>query len=170
MIEFGIITGVDYENASVDVTIEGLEDRVLKEIPIVFNISSEFKLIDIMRKKVTAVIYMKDDGRAVCGGYIHSKSNPSEIKENKIIMNLADGTHIEYDLEKSKLTASLKGEVDISTSSTIKLKAEKIIIDGELETTKSIKAGIDITAMGISLLKHIHGTSNGPTTAPTGGV
>lgn len=70
--------------------------------------------------------------------------------------DLADGEVVVYDSLGRKVYLSRSGirvegassPITATTSSTITLKASKVIIDAEVETTKSIKAGEDIQAAG----------------------
>ena len=49
-------------------------------------------------------------------GSIYSKINISPSTTEKLVIDLADGTKLEYDIENSKLTAQVNGKAEITST------------------------------------------------------
>lgn len=183
MIEFGVITKVNYETSTATVTIESLEDYKLENVPVMQKLTGKSKSFVMPDVGTTVVVGFSEDRRPILLGCYFTEINLSPSKSNKYIKSFSDGTTIEYDIENSKLTGNIKGDIEvkvsgnaeISSDSNITLKASKIKIDGELETTAGIKVGAgiettqDVKISGIGMLTHIHVTPNGPSGPPQSG-
>lgn len=180
MIEFGIITSVDYKNSTANVTIESMEDYSLENVTVMQELSGKSKSFIMPDVGTSVIVGFSEDRRAVILGCRFSEINQSPSDSNKFVKSFSDGTTIEYDIENSKLIANvigtasitLNGDAEITSSSNVTIKATKITLDGDVETTGEIKAGTDVTAMGVSLVKHTHtGNMGSPTSSPiVGGI
>lgn len=127
------------------------------------------------------------NGIIICAVY-DTANAPAGGNKDKYSVTFKDGTKIEYDRSAHKLTADVKGAVDIvatqdvniktntnatvEAAATAKIKAPTVTIDGALTVTGAITAQQTITATGniiaadfasgpITLLTHKH-----PTAAP----
>lgn len=191
MIEFGVITEVNYEESTASVTIESLEDYSLEDVPVMQELTGKSKSFVMPEVGTTVVVAFSNDGRPVIQGCIFSKLNLSPTKTNKYLKKFSDGTLIEYDFESATLTAEIKGKAIITvdgdteiTSENLTFKATKITLDGKIEVTGKITAQAEIEATGeisslvdvkantISLLTHQHTGNQGLPTSPPlpGGV
>lgn len=179
MIEFGVITSVNYEKSTASVTIESLEDYSLEDVPVMQQLTGESKSFVMPEVGTTVVIAFSNDGRPVIQGCIFSELNLSPAKTKKYLKKFSDGTLIEYDFESATLKAEIKGKAIITvegdteiTSENLTFKATKITLDGNVEATKGIEAVGEITSTtdvktnGISLLLHQHTGNQGAPTSP----
>lgn len=178
MIEFGVITAVDYTNSTANVTIESMDDYQLENVPVMQQLSGKSKSFTMPEVGTSVIVGFSEDKRAVILGCTYSEVNQSPSDSNKFMKSFSDGTTIEYDIDNSKLTANIKGDVsitldgeaEITSSNNVTIKATKITLDGEVETTGKIKAGTDVTVMGVSLVNHTHtGNMGSPTSPPIAG-
>lgn len=178
MTEYGVITDINYQNCTANVTIEGMEDYSLENVPVMQQLSNKNKSFIIPDIGTSVIIAFSKDGRATIIGTYYSEINQSPSTSNKFIKLFSDGTLIEYDIENSKLTANIKGtasitidgDAEVTTNSNLTLKASKIIIDGEMEVTGKISSLEDIKTNGVSLLTHTHtGNQGAPTSTPIAG-
>lgn len=170
MIEFGVVTAVNYEYGTVNVSIEALDDTLLEDVPIMQRFTQDHKSLSMPRLKSIVVVALKEDGRAVVLGSFYSQINTSPSTTEKLILDLADGTKIEYDVENSKLVAKVNGTAEITSTGDFTIKAPTINLDGEVKATKSITSDIDVKVNSISLLNHTHtGNLGNPTSPPIGG-
>lgn len=185
MIEFGVVTSVNYKEGTVNVTIESQDDHSLENVFVLQRFTQDHKSLSMPREK-SIVAILVNEGRAIVLGSIYSEINTSPSSTEKLILDLADGTKIEYDIENSKLTANVNGVAEITSTGDFTIKAPKIIFDGEIEATGKITAQseieatgniktsgnietTDIEASGIKFLSHIHPTPNGPSGPPQSG-
>lgn len=186
MIEFGVITDIDYKTSTANVTIEGMEDYSLENVPVMQQLSNKSKSFIMPDIGTHVIIGFSEDKRAVIIGCTYSEIDQSPSESNKFIKSFSDGTVIEYDIENSKLTATVKGtasitldgDAEVTTSNNLTLKASKITLDGEIEATGKITANAEIEATGeivsttdvktngISLLTHTHTGNQGAPTSP----
>lgn len=165
MIEFGVVTSVNYKDATVNVSIESQDDYVLENVHVSQRFTYEHKSLSMPREK-SIVAVLANEGRAVVLGSIYSEINTSPSSTEKLILDLADGTKIEYDVENSKLTANVNGVAEITSTGDFTIKAPKIIFDGDVEATGKIISNTDVETNGISLLSHQHTGNQGTPTSP----
>ena len=59
----------------------------------------------------------------ILGAYYNQKDKPPVIDQNKRTVKFKDGTIIEYDRKQHKLTADVKGDIDIKATGKIDINA-----------------------------------------------
>ena len=121
-------------------------------------------------------------------GSLYSGSTPPVTDGDKWHRAFRDGTTLEYDRKAHKLTADVKGDVDvtatgsvtgrikgavsISSAAQIALTAPAMSLGGDGGSTEADMRGTfrlqdgDIIVEGISFLKHVHPCHDGTTGAP----
>ena len=177
MIEFGVVTSVNYEEGTVNVSIESQDDHVLEDVSVLQRFTQDHKSLSMPRVKSIVAVLVKN-GRAVVIGSIYSKINLSPSTTEKLVLDLADGTKLEYDIENSKLTAQVNGKAEITCTEDFIIKAPNIKFDGkievtgkiiaqaEIEATGEITSTTDVKTNGVSLLNHKHTGNQGAPTSP----
>ena len=170
----GIVQQVDYGLCLITVTIEGLEDYSIKDVHVVQGNTYENKSLNMPSIGETVVCIISDDDITYCIGGIYSEINTSQKSSENLSLILKDGTYINYDFKSKNLECEVKGNISAKcksfsaeASDTITVKAPKIVLDGEVETTANVKTSgnietTDIKASGIGFLSHIHSTPDGP--------
>jgi len=99
-------------------------------------------------------------------GYIFRGIFWKELKEpdgadsKTEIIEYEDGARLTYNTETSTLKVVGVKIVEIESADSITLKSKKILLDGEVETTKSLKVAETITDMKGDLTNHEHSVSN----------
>ncbi len=112
-----------------------------------------------LKKDTQVKLLMKDDRRdGVILGAIYSETDtvPSEANENTWVKKFEDGTVLVYDKQAHKLTADIKGDIEVTASGKLDadisgdttIKAPRVLIDGDLSVTGKIDAVGNITTSG----------------------
>lgn len=171
----GTIQNVDYQKALVNATFEGADDYVRENIQVKQQNNRSFR----MPKVGDIGIFLTDEQGMIYIGSVCSESHSPSADRNILILEFEENV---LTIDPENKTISIDTEFDISAkcksfsaeaTENITVKAKKIILDGEVEATKNIKASIDIKAGTISLLNHLHNSSApGSPTGPSlpGGV
>ena len=172
MIEFGVITSVNYEKSTASLTIESLEDYSLEDVPVMQQLTGESKSFVMPEVGTTVVIAFSNDGRPVIQGCIFSELNLSPTKTKKYLKKFSDGTLIEYDFESATLKAEIKGKAIITVEGDTKITSENLTFKATkgIEAVGEITSTTDVKTNGISLLSHQHtGNQGAPTSPPISG-
>ena len=74
MIEFGVVTSVNYEEGTVNVSIESQDDHVLEDVSVLQRFTQDHISLSMPRVKSIVAVLVKN-GRAVVMGSIYSKIN-----------------------------------------------------------------------------------------------
>lgn len=171
----GIIQKINYEKCTITATFQGADDYSLEDIQVPQMNNKSFRMPNI---NDSCIVIFDEDGNGFAFGGIYSEAQMPPSDKNDLIIDF-EGNKIIIDLEEK--TINIETTLDIiakcksfsaSATENITIKAKKIIFDGEVETTKSIKAGIDVkTGSGVSLLGHTHVAIalGAPTSAPAPG-
>lgn len=165
----GIIQSVDYQNALVNATFEGMDDYVKENIQVKQKNNRSYE----MPKVGDIGIFLKDEQGMIYIGCVYSEIHSPIADKNMLIIEF-EGNVLTIDPENK--TINIETEFDVSAkcksfsaeaTENITVKAKKIILDGEVETTKNIKATMDVKAGTVSLINHLHNsTAPGSPTSP----
>lgn len=189
-IKTGIIQNIDYENCTVTATFEEDDTYSLEDIQVP-QINNKSYLMP--KVKDTGIFIFDEDDRGFLVKCIYSESQMPPTDKNDLIIDF-EGTTLKIDLDEKLITLSTDLDVNAKCNSfsaeaaeNITVKAKKIILDGEVESTKSIKisedievknvnasmkvkASTDVIVGTISLKLHTHtGNMGAPTSPPIGG-
>lgn len=189
-IKTGIIQSINYENCTVTATFEEDDTYSLEDLQVP-QINNRSYLIP--KVKDTGIFIFDEDDRGFLMKCVYSESQMPPTDKNDLIVDF-EGTILKIDLESKVI--SIETDLDINAkcnsfsaeaAENITVKAKKIILDGEVESTKSlkiaedidakninasmnVKASTDVTVGTISLKLHTHtGNMGTPTSPPIGG-
>lgn len=119
LIRIGIVTNSVPERGTVRVKLVDVDDQVSYELPIIFRKTMKDKdywMPDI-GEHVVCLFSGQGMEQGVVLGAIYSQSDEVPVSSiNKFYKKFEDGTTIEYDRAEHKLTADIKGSVDIKVS------------------------------------------------------
>lgn len=150
MFKVGIVKYIDPAKARARVLFPDLDGMMSDWLIIVYPFSSDdcFGLPLIDDQVVCLMDENYEDG-CVIGKSYSDVDLPDNASVNVFSQKFKDGTVIEYDKLTHKLTADIKGTVDI-------IAQGEINIVGDVSVTGSITASGDIVAGSISLENHTH--------------
>ena len=137
MVKVGIVESFNQENETVRVI---FEESNLKSynLPIVVKQTKENKdyyVPDIGESVICLFLPTGIESGFILGAYYNQKDKPPVIDQNKRTVKFKDGTIIEYDRKQHKLTADVKGDIDIKATGKVDM-----IVNGDI----SLQSGANI--------------------------
>ena len=137
MVKVGIVESFNEENVTARVV---FEDANLKsyDLPIMVKQTKDNKdycVPDIGEPVICIFLPTGIESGFILGAYYNQKDKPPVIDQNKRTVKFKDGTIIEYDRKQHKLTADVKGDIDIKATGKIDM-----IVNGDI----SLQSGANI--------------------------
>jgi phage baseplate assembly protein V len=145
-------------------TVQMSEDDESIEFPVI-SFANSFKKhwVPIRANEQVLVVFPFGNANK---GYIFRGIFWTELKEpaganNKTeIIEYEDGARLTYNTETSALNVIGVKVVEIESADSIVLKSKKIVLDGEVETTRSLKVAETISDKKGDLTNHKHSVSD----------
>ena len=137
MVKVGIVESFNQNNATARVV---FEDANLKsyDLPIMVkqtNYNKDYWVPDIDDPVICIFLPTGIESGFILGAYYNQKDKPPVIDQNKRTVKFKDGTVIEYDRKQHKLTADVKGDIDIKATGKVDM-----IVNGDI----SLQSGANI--------------------------
>ena len=146
MVKVGIVESFNQNNATARVV---FEDANLKsyDLPIMVKQTKDNKdywVPDIDEPVICIFLPTGIESGFILGAYYNQKDKPPVTDQNKRTVKFKDGTIIEYDRKQHKLTADVKGDIDIKATGKVDM-----IVNGDISLQSS--ASIILTANRIDI-------------------
>ena len=137
MVKVGIVESFNEDNETARVV---FEDANLKsyDLPIMVKQTKDNKdywVPDIDEPVICIFLPTGIESGFILGAYYNQKDKPPVIDQNKRTVKFKDGTIIEYDRKQHKLTADVKGDIDIKATGKVDM-----IVNGDI----SLQSGANI--------------------------
>ena len=137
MVKVGIVESFNEDNGTARVV---FEDANLKsyDLPIMVKQTKDNKdywVPDIDEPVICIFLPTGIESGFILGAYYNQKDKPPVIDQNKRTVKFKDGTVIEYDRKQHKLTADVKGDIDIKATGKVDM-----IVNGDI----SLQSGANI--------------------------
>ena len=148
----GQISTIDPATCRARVAFDDLDETVSNELPICQRRTAGTKHYDLpeIGEHVLCIFDPSGEEQGWVLTSFYTLSNlPENIGEGRYITEYSDGTIIEYDTKKSKLT--------LIGAQSLEIEAQSIAIKGNIVVQGSVAASGDITAAAVSLSNHTHG-------------
>ena len=125
MVKVGIVESFNEDNGTARVV---FEDANLKsyDLPIMVKQTKDNKdywVPDIDEPVICIFLPTGIESGFILGAYYNKKDKPPVMDQNKRTVKFKDGTIIEYDRKQHKLTADVKGDIDIKATGKIDINA-----------------------------------------------
>ena len=164
LIRVGIVSSTDPVKVTAKVAFTDKSAMVSYDLPILVRGSLKNKDYWMPDPDEQVVCLFLPSGNAqgfILGSLYSEKDKPPVTDGNKRHIKFSDGTIIEYDGATHTLTIDAKGSINVVTTGAVEIAAgSNILIDGNITVSG------DVTAGGVSLKTHIHGTPAGNSTPP----
>lgn len=153
VIRIGTISSIDPKTATARVLFEERDNQVSFDLPIIFPRTKDTQdyFMPTVGEEVLCIFLPNGMEEGFVIGSYYNRYKPETIPENnehKRLIKFKDGTLIEYDTEKSKLTIDTIGEINI--------KASNINIEGNVNVIGNINASGSIKDAGGNTANHSH--------------
>lgn len=144
-IRVGKVSSVNYKTGMVRVAYHDRDDEVTRELPMLANGTYEMP-------KVGDQVYVQHlsngtEAGVVLGRAWSQANGPAESGAGLWRKDFRDGSYIRY------------------AAGVLTVKAQKVVIEGDLEVQGEILATGDVTAGGVTLQTHVHTCPDGVTSA-----
>jgi len=119
-IRVGIVSSIDPENCTAQVTFEDRDGIVSGDLPIMvpLTLTDQVYFMPAVGERVRVLFDPEAPSTGVIlGSYYADTRLPPIADENKVYIRFSDGGHLEYDKEASILTINVPGSVNITASS-----------------------------------------------------
>lgn len=146
MIKVGIIESFNEENATARVVFQDINIKSY-DLPIIVKQSQNNKdywIPDIGESVLCLFLPTGIESGFILGSYYNKKDRPPVTDQNKRTVKFSDGTILEYDRKTHKLTADVKGDIDIKATGKVDINANGAI-------TINSGTSITLTAPSINL-------------------
>ena len=146
MIKVGVIESFNEANATARVIFEDIKVKSY-DLPIIVKQSQNNKdywMPDIGESVLCLFLPTGIESGFILGSYYNKKDRPPVTDQNKRTVKFKDGTVLEYDRANHKLTADVKGDIDIKATGNISVNANGAI-------TIHSNTSINLTAPRIDL-------------------
>ena len=146
MIKVGVVESFNQENATARVIFEDINIKSY-DLPIIVKQSQNNKdywMPDIGESVLCLFLPTGIESGFILGSYYNKKDRPPVTDQNKRTVKFKDGTVLEYDRKTHKLTADVKGDIDIKATGNINVNANGAI-------TINSSTSISLTAPSINL-------------------
>lgn len=146
MIKVGVIESFNEANATARVIFEDIKVKSY-DLPIIVKQSQNNKdywIPDIGESVLCLFLPTGIESGFILGSYYNKKDRPPVTDQNKRTVKFKDGTVLEYDRANHKLTADVKGDIDIKATGNISVNANGAI-------TIHSNTSINLTAPRIDL-------------------
>ena len=155
MVKVGIVESFNQNNATARVV---FEDANLKsyDLPIMVKQTKDNKdywVPDIDEPVICIFLPTGIESGFILGAYYNQKDKPPVMDQNKRTVKFKDGTIIEYDRKQHKLTADVKGDINIKATGKIDVFAEGSItaITNSTATVKATGVALVESSASITL-------------------
>jgi len=171
MIQYGQITEFRYTTDTAGKKLEvkvSVDDRVTNWLPVKTQASSFLVVHTPVRINDQVIVFNpfgnNEDGFVDRNLTYKSIPLPDEADEDKYIEKFNDGTTYIHDTKTKKITLNTpcsvtivaSKDVSVTTPKNMTLKASKITLDGEVETTKNLKVALEIDDKLGTVTNHKH--------------
>jgi len=162
-IRHGIVSSINYENCTAQVTFPDREDIVTRDLPILQNKTQDdqyYYMPDVGERVYVLMDPVAPSRGVILGSYYDDKRQPIDPDPNKTYISFKDGTVIEYDRADHELYISIpngsgrsilvhtNGDIEVETDGELKIKSAKEITintDHHINITASKSISIDAT-------------------------
>ena len=131
MIKVGVIESFNEANATARVIFEDIKVKSY-DLPIIVKQSQNNKdywIPDIGESVLCLFLPTGIESGFILGSYYNKKDRPPVTDQNKRTVKFKDGTILEYDRATHKLTADVKGDIELKATGSITLTASKVYIN-----------------------------------------
>ena len=137
IIKVGVVESFNEANATARVIFEDIKVKSY-DLPIIVKQSQNNKdywIPDIGESVLCLFLPTGIESGFILGSYYNKKDRPPVTDQNKRTVKFSDGTILEYDRKTHKLTADVKGDIDIKATGKVDM-----IVNGDI----SLQSGANI--------------------------
>jgi len=149
MLRFGIVTNIDESKAQARVQFQDSDGMVSYWLSILQSktYKDKFYILPDLGEHVVCLMDKNIEEGVILGSIYSEQDACPVVSKDKFHIRFEDGTVLEYDKSTKKLSADIKGTVDIKALNQINLTAPIITVNGSfnLEGNAQIKGNVSAT-------------------------
>lgn len=154
--KIGIVNAIDQAACRVRVQFQDADGMISDWLPVMQHktLKDKFYFLPDLGEHVVCMMDENDEAGVVLGAIYSAADTPPANSPDLYHVTFSDGTVIEYDRSAHKLTADVKGSVELNATGTITSDSQGL-------TTIKASAGIVLQAPSINMASYSGGAGSG---------